>query len=737
MCRVTNCPESKDDLHCDSAVGSSECATATSSSRPVEFHTTPNQPNISFKRDVNNRSFHYNWYSRWQWLDWDELSEKVMCHPCKMINTMGMLQFSKNADPTFAKSGFNNWKDSTRCFDKHESSHAHKEAVMKWTAYSKGINVATQVNEAGLEQQKKNRAMLLKILSTLRLACQGLAIRGHTEESSNFYNLLRLRCEDCENLSNWLKQKTSFVSHEIQNEFLTLMAHSVLRSITSRIRDAKYYSIIADEVTDQSRLHQLGVTIRWVDDSFQIHEDFIELYLLPQGDAETIFKMIHDTLIRNQLPINACRGQCYDGASVMAGAISGVSTRIIEVEARALFVHCLAHSLNLAVQDSVRSCPLYRDMLEYIREAINMIRASPKRLGIMSHMQAESTDDKPHSALRPLCPTRWTTRCQSIKSVLDNYTCLMDTFSEIASNDRSDAGTKAKGLLTTMEKFDFYFALRTGLLIFERTETLSTVFQSKSMTVPAAVTATQKVKCNLERLREDTAWTDMWESCCSDADKLQLERPSVPRQRRRPARFDQGAPPVQLDVQHYFKMMFYQLLDFAIGTISSRIEQPGLTLYTNAEETILSAANRQLSPEEIEGRLAMLCDHFGDDINARKLRLNLDMLPELMNGKAANQLSDVTNEMLALGPAGRLYAELSKLVKLLLVIPATSATAERSFSAVRRLKTYLRATMGQQRLNDALVLNIHRDETNSLDLGIVARDFVALNDYRREMFGRF
>ena len=609
---------------------------------------------------------------------------------------------------------------------------------MKWTAYLKGVNVATQANEAGLEHQNKNRAMLLKILSTLRfLACQGLAIRGHTDESSNFYNLLQLRCEDDENLSKWLKQKTSFVSHDIQNEILTLMAHSVLRSILSRIRDAIYYSIICDEVTDQSRLHQLGVTIRWVDDSFQIHEDFIELYLLPQGDAETIFKMILDTLIRNRLPINACRGQCYDGASVMAGEISGVSKRVTEVESRATFVHCLAHSLNLAVQDSVRNCPLYRDMFEYIREAINMIRASPKRLGILAQMQVESTDDKPHSALRPLCPTRWTTRCKSIRSFLDNYACLLDTFSEIASNDRSEAGTKAKGLLTTMEKFDFYFAMRTGLLIFERTETLSTLLQSKSMTVPAAVQATQQVKCNLERLREETAWTDTWESCCSDADKLQLESPSVPRQRRRPARFDQGAPPVQLDVQQYFKIMFYQLLDYAIGTITSRIEQPGMALYTNAEETIMSAANRQLSPEAIEDRIAMLCDHFGDDIDARKLRLNLDMLPELMNGNAANQLSDITNEMLALGPAGRLYSELSKLLKLLLVIPATSATAERSFSAVRRLKNYLRSTMGQQRLNDTLILNTHRDETNSLDLVHVARDFVALNDYRREMFGHF
>ena len=105
-------------MHHDSAVGRAECATGTGSSRPVEFHTTPNQPNTFFKRDVNNRSFHYNWYSRWQWLDWDELSEKVMCHSFKVINTMGMLQFSKNADPTFAKSAFNNRKDSTRCFVK-------------------------------------------------------------------------------------------------------------------------------------------------------------------------------------------------------------------------------------------------------------------------------------------------------------------------------------------------------------------------------------------------------------------------------------------------------------------------------------------------------------------------------------------------------------------------------------------------------------------------------------------
>ena len=77
------------------------------------------------------------------------------------------------------------------------------------------------------------------------------------------------------------------------------MAHNVLRNMRGRIHDAKDHSIICDEVTDQSRQHQVGVSIRWVDVSFSIHEDFIELYLMPQGDAEVIVKLILGTLVRN------------------------------------------------------------------------------------------------------------------------------------------------------------------------------------------------------------------------------------------------------------------------------------------------------------------------------------------------------------------------------------------------------------------------------------------------------
>ena len=57
------------------------------------------------------------------------------------------------------------------------------------------------------------------------------------------------------------------------------------------------------------------------------------------------------------------------------------------------------------------------------------------------------------------------------------------------------------------------------------------------------------------------------------------------------------------------------------------------------------------------------------------------------------------------------------------------------FSCLRRLKTYLRSTMGQERLNHILVLNVHQAETDLIEMKCVARDFISLNEMRRNVFG--
>lgn len=51
-----------------------------------------------------------------------------------------------------------------------------------------------------------------------------------------------------------------------------------------------------------------------------------------------------------------------------------------------------------------------------------------------------------------------------------------------------------------------------------------------------------------------------------------------------------------------------------------------------------------------------------------------------------------------------------KLLRLFAVVPATKASSERSFSHLRRLKTWLRSTMGEERLDALPLLSSHMDE---------------------------
>ena len=76
-------------------------------------------------------------------------------------------------------------------------------------------------------------------------------------------------------------------------------------------------------------------------------------------------------------------------------------------------------------------------------------------------------------------------------------------------------------------------------------------------------------------------------------------------------------------------------------------------------------------------------------------------------------------------------------MKLILVMPAMNATSERSFSALRRIKTYLRSTMKQERLNSLIVLHVHKDLIDALDLSQAANEFVEGNDTRKQRFGKF
>ena len=66
------------------------------------------------------------------------------------------------------------------------------------------------------------------------------------------------------------------------------------------------------------------------------------------------------------------------------------------------------------------------------------------------------------------------------------------------------------------------------------------------------------------------------------------------------------------------------------------------------------------------------------------------------------------------------FPEIQTLLKLLMVSSAISCEAERSFSALRRLKTWLRNSMMPRRLNTIIICNIHKDK---LDIDEILRGY--------------
>ena len=70
-------------------------------------------------------------------------------------------------------------------------------------------------------------------------------------------------------------------------------------------------------------------------------------------------------------------------------------------------------------------------------------------------------------------------------------------------------------------------------------------------------------------------------------------------------------------------------------------------------------------------------------------------------------------------------------------MPATNAISERSFSALKRVKTYMRSTTTDNILNHLMTLHIHKEKTDMLDLIEIANEFCERNERRKAKFGKF
>ena len=178
-----------------------------------------------------------------------------------------------------------------------------------------------------------------------------------------------------------------------------------------------------------------------------------------------------------------------------------------------------------------------------------------------------------------------------------------------------------------------------------------------------------------------------------------------------------------------------------INELKRRFQQKrGLPVAAEIEKTLLSTAN---------GTFKQICDDlqlYQGDLDFTRLQIQLQMLPDLIETRNKKlspgevPISKVTNVRTFLNQdmpmSGEMFSEVKHLLKIFYTIPVTTATAERSFSALRRLKTFLRSTMSQERLNHTMLLYVHKGRTDTIDVVNIARLFIQENQRRINFFGK-
>ena len=83
-----------------------------------------------------------------------------------------------------------------------------------------------------------------------------------------------------------------------------------------------------------------------------------------------------------------------------------------------------------------------------------------------------------------------------------------------------------------------------------------------------------------------------------------------------------------------------------------------------------------------------------------------------------------------------LESEVGKIIRLLLLSQATNAVRA-PLSVLKRIKTYFESSMGNNRLHALILVHVHKNILNNINLADVASEFFDKNDSRKQTFGHF
>ena len=704
---------------------------------------------FTYPKNKQNRKYSPAWADKFPWLRYSQSKDAVFCSVCVCFSS------HQQSNPEFVTKPFCDWKNACGqergALPRHESSDAHQGALKMADDFLRICQeerkpITEYLSQAYGQKVEKNRHALLCILDVIiSLAKRGIPLRGNwckeqREEDSNFNFFIKWKAKDNPEFASFLEnapKNAKYLSPKIQNQLIECIAQVIRRRVVQEAMQADYFSIMADETCDASTTEQLSVCIRYIRckdglvGTFEVAEDFLGFIQLEEMNAEAITKALLENLRNWNVDLTKWRGKGFDGASVMSGYINGVSKRIQDALPGArFFTHCRNHCLNLVVVNSCRDVPAIRNCMDIFRDLSFFLNNSHKRKVILRGNVTEKEVDELLSDLEvheeellfasnrrqglpTLCETRWLSRVDSVSTLLVKYDQVRNALEEVADKSSGKSRSDAQAYLKNMSEFWFIMTAVMVQYILAYVRPVSVTLQSKQCDLVKAHEECQGLLQVIKDQRNEATFhrlysraTTILKTNYGENEEPEVQRTSAGKRQKHRA----NAPAMNTE-EFYKRNYYFPFLDHVVSHLQSRFP-------AELQSALLAF---HLMPQKVheitEEKESEIQEQFNNDMpSPENFHQELDrwrhkvsrMKPEEKGKPLVDLLSKVERNF---------YPNLHAVLSLLLTLPVGSCSCERSFSALRRLKTWSRTSMGEMRLNGLAMAHMHKDHplVKSLD----------------------
>jgi len=686
------------------------------------------------------RKFRYDWLKEFDWLCYSEHLKGGFCLPCVLFGPKVINKQSIEVLYVKPLTRFENAKSLLKNHCKPSANSFHGMTMILFQQFlnkmkGKTVDIAVSINNNNKRLIEENRKKVKPLIDTcVTLARCGISLRGHRDDSQylpepghysdqnigNFHELLNYRVrggdKDLENQLKFAPKNATYKSKTSQNEFLSAASDCIVNGITQEIRDAKFFSILADEARDCSNKEQLSLIIRYVDaKENKIREKFLGFIECNEGvTGAALAKKITDTLEKLGLDVNLARGQSYDGAGNVSGYKNGLSAHILRINDKALYTHCASHRLNLCVAESCKKVEV-KNVQDKIQAITYFFTYSPQREEVLVSMVRKYKPNLKNLKLFDPCKTRWVLRIKGMNTFEKFFVPLVHTFEEFiypSNNDKhynDSTKSQAKSFLNTLLNFEFIIAMVISRSILDYTLCVTELLQGPTKDICEGLhlitslrSLIQNIKCDIDN------YHNLWyEKAISLAKEVEVFE-KMPRICRR--QIFRSNNPASTPSDYFKRNITIPVLDHLDNEFEKRFSPKNLIPFKGLfilPEMIIS------SKEKWRKEFEEFADFYQHDLpDFSSLGSELDQWQEYWitwDESIPNNIEET------LKMTSFLFPNIKICLRILGTMPVTTCSCERSFSGLRRLKNYLRSTMTAERLISLAILEAHKDVFPDLD----------------------